>query len=165
MYDRIEATQSEVDAVEKALKDAVKTFNDSDEVSKLDKDNLEDGKYEVHVNLWHMTQNKASMGDGALNHTALIEVIDGKLYMSVSGHPMQVGTITASLVSLQIKQLNGSYVYADVIANNIEGGKPSAFRFALPSTNTYIAAKIDPQVAVMGDDPVDARLRIRLGYA
>jgi hypothetical protein len=73
---------------------------------------------------------------------------------------MQVGTITASLASLQIRQAGGSYVYADVTARNIEGGKPSAFRFALPSKDTYIPVKVDPQVSVMGDEPVDARLRI-----
>jgi hypothetical protein len=120
----------------------------------------EDGKYQVQVNLWHATQNKASMGNGSLNHTALIEVIDGVWYMSVSVHPMQVGTITASLASLQIRQANGGYANADIIARNIAGNKPGAFRFALPSRDTYIAVKVDPQVAVMGDEPVDARLRI-----
>jgi hypothetical protein len=73
---------------------------------------------------------------------------------------MQVGTITASLASLQIKQSNGRYAAADIIARNIAGNKPSAFKFALPSRDTYIPVKVDPQVAVMGDEPVDARLRI-----
>ena len=153
------AMQSEVNEQVKALDNAIAGLTRRPKDT-LDKDNLQDGKYEVRVDLWHATQNKASMGNGSLNHTGLIEAKNGKLYMSVSVHPMQVGTITASLATLQIRQANGSYVYADVIANNIAGGKPSAFRFALPSTSTYIPVKVDPQVKVMGDDPVDARLRI-----
>jgi heme-binding NEAT domain protein len=159
VYDSKYATQTEVNEQIKALTNAVNglTLRPEEVVNKY---GLKDGKYEARVDLWHATQDKASMGNGSLNHTALIEVSGDKLYMSVSMHPMQVGTITASLASLQIQQAGGGYVYADVIARNIEGGKPSAFRFALPSKDTYIPVKVDPQVSVMGDEPVDARLRI-----
>lgn len=153
------ATQTEVNEQVTALANAINGLTRRPS-GVLDKNNLQDGKYEARADLWHATQDKASMGNGSLNHTALIQASGGKLYMSVSVHPMQVGTITASLMSLQIKQANGSYAYANVIANNIAGGKPSAFQFALPSTDTFIPVKVDPQVSVMGDEPVDARLRI-----
>ena len=159
IFDSQYSTQSEVDEQVTMLSSAINGLKTKAKNS-LDKNNLEDGKYQVQINFWHSTLNKASMGNASLNHTALIEVINGKIYMSLSVHPMLVGTITASIASLQIKQANGSYVYADVIANKIAGGKPSAFKFVLPSTNNYISVKVDPQVEVMGDDPVDARLRI-----
>jgi heme-binding NEAT domain protein len=153
------STQSEINEQVKALTNAINGLALRPETT-VNKDNVKDGKYEVRVDLWHATQDKASMGNGSLNHTALIEVNGDKLTMSVSVHPMQVGTITASLASLQIKQANGSYVFAEVIARKIAGNKPSAFRFVLPSKDTYISVKVDPQVPVMGDEPVDARLRI-----
>lgn len=118
------------------------------------------GKYQVRVDLWHAQQDKASMGNDSLNHTALIEVAEGAMVMSVSVHPMQVGTVTASLESLQVRQPGGRYQYAEVISRGLAGGKPSAFRFQLPGTDTYIPVKIDPKVEVMGNEPIDARLRI-----
>ncbi|MDR2106711.1 MAG: NEAT domain-containing protein [Coriobacteriales bacterium] len=154
-------TQSEVDAQTVALTNAINGLTLRPKHVVSSKTELaEDTKYEVRVDLWHATQNRASMGDGSLNHTALVEMVGDQMYMSVSVHPMQVGTIVASLISLQVKQANGSYAYADVIARNIAGNKPSAFRFALPSRDTFIPVRVDPQVAVMGDEPVDARLRI-----
>ena len=124
------------------------------------KDGLADGKYQLRVDLWHATMNRASMGNDALNHTALLEVIGDSYYLNISGHQMQVGNIVASLLYIQIRQANGLYVNAQVTAWNIPGGKPSAFRFLLPSRDTYIAVKVDPQVEAMGNQPVDARLRL-----
>jgi hypothetical protein len=159
VYDSQYSTQTEVNEQVATLTNAINGLTKRP-ANTIDKNALPDGKYELRVDLWHATLDKASMGNGALNHTALLEVIGGKYYLSVSGHPMQIGNITASLRYLQIRQANGSYVNADVIAWNIAGGKPSAFRFALPSKDTYIAVKVDPQIEVMGNDPVAARLRL-----
>ncbi|GHU64361.1 hypothetical protein AGMMS49983_09900 [Clostridia bacterium] len=159
VYDSKYATQTEINEQISILTNAVNglTLRPAEVVNKY---GMTDGKYEVRVDLWHATQDKASMGNGSLNHSGLIEVVGDTLYMSVSVHPIQVGAVTASLSSLQIKQANGSYVYAEVTARNIAGNKPSAYRFVLPSKDTYIPVRVDPQVSVMGNETVDARLYI-----
>lgn len=126
---------------------------------KLNKNKLADGKYTVTVHLWHATQNKESMGNATLNHQALITVKKGVYTMDISTHPVKIGSVTACLQSLWIKQ-SGGYTAATVKARNNAGGQPSVFSFRLPSKDRYIPVKIDPKVEVMGKDPIDARLRI-----
>lgn len=142
-------------ALEKAIEELVEK---SDE--KLDKDNLRDGKYYVYIYLWKATANQASMGDPALNHKALLTVKDGVYQIDLSTKTMTVGTITACLQSLQVKQPDGSYVYADITARNNPENQPSIFQFTLPSKDEYIDVLIDPKVEVMGKDPLPARLKI-----
>lgn len=156
-----DATQAQVNAKLSALTGAINALktNPTTPSGPLDKDNLANGKYEVQVDLWHATVNKASMGNGSLNHTGLLEVKDGVYTVTVSVHPMTVGTITASLLTLQIKQADGAYVFADVAANHLPGGKPSAFQFVLPGKGEFLDVLIDPQVEVMGKDPIPARLK------
>ena len=100
------------------------------------------------------------MGDGSLNHTALLEVINGTMYLSVSIHSMQIGNLTTALTGLQILQPNGSYLNAVPIAYNLAGGQPSAYRFQIYNVNSYLPVKVDPQVAIMGSGLLDARLLI-----
>ena len=126
---------------------------------KLDKNKLADGKYTVTVHLWHATQNRESMGNATLNHQALITVKKDVYTMDITTHPVKIGSVTACLQSLWIKQ-SGGYTAAAVKARNNAGGQPSVFSFRLPSKDQYIPAKIDPRVEVMGSDPIDARLRI-----
>ena len=133
--------------------------NTGGKTGKLDKNNLADGRYTVTVHLWHATQNKESMGNATLNHQALITVKKGVYTMDISTHPVKIGSVTACLQSLWIKQ-SGGYTAAAVKARNNAGGQPSVFSFRLPSKDKYIPAKIDPRVEVMGKDPIDARLRI-----
>jgi hypothetical protein len=159
VYDDEHATQKEVDAQVTALKDAIKALEKKPKKAE-NKKKAKNGKYEVRVDLWHATQDKPSMGNAALNHTAIIDMKDGVYTMALSTHQMQVGSIKACLMTLQVKQKSGKYTYAKIITKDNPGGKPSAFRFRLPSKNTYTAVKVDPRVEVMGDDPVDARLRI-----
>ncbi|WP_099469679.1 DUF454 family protein [Konateibacter massiliensis] len=137
--------------------------NGGSTTSPLDKDNLSNGKYNVYVDLWHATANQASMGNAAMNHTALLTVKDGVYTLDFTTHPMTVGTITACLQSVQIEQADGSYVYAQITASNntVDGvAMPSAFSFTLPSKGEYTNVKIDPKVAVMGTDPLPARFKI-----
>lgn len=152
-----EMTQAELDAWAEAEKSDPKQETDP---GKLDKDNLPNGKYNVQVALWHATSNKASMGNPTLNSKALLTVQNGSYTMDVSTHPMTVGTITACLQTLQIRQADGSYKYAQITAKNNPNGQPSVFRFVLPSKEEYIQVKIDPKVEVMGEDPLPARLKI-----
>ncbi|MDR1043404.1 MAG: NEAT domain-containing protein [Clostridiales Family XIII bacterium] len=159
VYDNGYSTQNEVDVQVKAIDDAIRGLKLKPKNS-VKKNKAVSGRYEVRVDLWHLTQDKPSMGNAALNHTAIVDVKNGVYTMSLSTHPMQVGTITACLMSLQVKQKGGGYKYASVIARDNPDGKPSAFRFKLPSKNTYTPVKVDPRVEVMGDKPVDARLRV-----
>jgi hypothetical protein len=159
VYDNRYSTQKEVDAQVGALDDAMRGLKLKPKNS-VKKNKAVSGRYEVRVDLWHATQDKPSMGNAALNHTAIVDVKNGVYTMSLSTHPMQVGTITACLMSLQVKQKSGVYKYASVIARDNPDGKPSAFRFVLPSKSTYTPVKVDPRVEVMGDKPVDARLRV-----
>lgn len=152
-------TQTVVDGQTQILREAIAALVEKS-AEKLDKDHLADGKYYVSVNLWNASTDKASMGNPALNHTALLTVTNGVYQMEISTHTMTVGTITACLQTLQIKQTDGSYVYADITARNNPDSQPSVFRFTLPSKDEYIGALIDPKVEVMGKDPLPARLKI-----
>lgn len=159
VYQLSNATQEAVDNQVTLLKDAMSQFVEKSGEN-LDKDHLSNGKYRVYVDLWNATSNAASMGNLALNKKALLTVKNGVYTMEISTRPMTVGTITACLQTLQIKQTNGKYKYAKITARNNEGNQPSVFQFTLPSKNEYIDVLIDPKVEVMGDDPLEARLKI-----
>lgn len=136
---------------------SIEQVNASDE---LDKDNLANGKYNVTVNLWNASQDKASMGNAALNEKALLTVEDGIYTMDISTRPMTIGTITSCLQTLEIKQVDGSYLYADITSRNNLDNQPSVFQFKLPIIEEYIDVKIDPKIEIMGKDPLPARLKI-----
>ncbi|MCL2024851.1 MAG: hypothetical protein FWG78_03640 [Coriobacteriia bacterium] len=95
-------------------------------------DNMTEGRYTVRVDFWHATDNAPSFANNSLNNTAIIDMRDGSMTMSLSTRPIRVGTITAYLRALTV---NGSS--AGVIARNLPGGMPSSFSFSLPNTNAY----------------------------
>lgn len=132
---------------------------EKEEEETLLKDDLEDGKYTVMVYLWNATMDTESMGNAAMNHEALLTVKNGIYQMEITTHPMTVGTITACLESLQIKQPDGTYHEAEITARNNEGKKPSAFSFLLPSKEEYIDVLIDPKVDIMAGQAIEARLK------
>ena len=159
IYKLSSVTQTVIDNQVTLLKTAIsKLVKKSEET--LDKDNLADGKYTVYVDLWNATSDQESMGNLALNKKTLLTVKNGVYTMELSTRPMTVGTITACLQTIQIKQKDGTYVYAKITANNNENNQPSIFQFTLPSKEEYLDVLIDPKVAVMGDDPLEARLKI-----
>lgn len=159
VYDLATTTQIIINGQVTSLKSAIESLIEKSSDS-LDKEQLEDGKYTVYVDLWNATANQESMGNPAVNKKALLTVSSGVYTMEISTRPMVIGTITACLQSLQIKQLDGTYQYAKITASNNEGNQPSIFQFTLPSTEEYIDIMIDPKVEVMGDDPLPARLKI-----
>jgi len=148
------ATQRQVNDAYNALKRAYDGLvkRPSGTVSK---DDMTDGRYSVRVDFWHSSADKPSMGNPALNKTALIDVKGDRMVMSVSTKQLRVGSIVTSLGTLVIGGRN-----ARVIARNLPGGKPSAFSFTLPNKNTYHPVMINPQVEAMGNRAVPARLRI-----
>lgn len=134
--------------------------SNSQEQEKLDKDNLENGKYLVEIALWNANVEKESMGNAAVNSSALLTVKDGVYMLEISTKPMTIGTLTACLQAIYIRQEDRSYTEATITARNNKGSEPSIFQFTLPSKEEYIAVKIDPKVEIMGTDPLDARLKI-----
>jgi len=160
VYENSSALQTAVDKQVTALQTAIDNLVKKPE-EQLDKDNLADGKYSLRADIWHAVADQESMGNPAVNKPSLLTVADGIYTMEVSTRPMTVGTITTCLHSLQIKQENGNYVYADITANNNDGGLPSVFCFTLPSKEEYIDIMIDPQIEIMGSKPLSARLKIQ----
>lgn len=133
--------------------------NNKENETVLNKDNLNDGRYEVQLYLWNATKDAASMANDCFNHTALIDVKDGVKTISFTTKPMTFAGITANLDTLQYKDNTGNYVDAAVI-NTDENGKPNAFSFVLSSTEDYIDVMVNPHVAMMGNKPIAARLKI-----
>lgn len=129
----------------------------------LDKNNLANGTYSLEVSLWKEAVDQLSMGNPALQTMALLTVKDGIKHLQIGTRLMTFGTITAGLHSFQVKQKDGTYRYANVDASeNILEGKaiPSLFSFDLPDTSDYLAVKIDPRVAIMNNQIMDARLKL-----
>lgn len=125
----------------------------------LDKDNLKDGIYEVPVWLWHATKDQASMAAQSLNSTARIVVKNGVKTMYIYTKSMTYGNIEASLQELKVADANGNYTNATVEERNASGN-PTCFSFVLPHTQEYLNVKVNPHVAIMGHQDIEARLRI-----
>ena len=125
----------------------------------LDKDHLKDGIYEVPIWLWHATKDQASMAAQSLNSTARIVVKNGVKTMYIYTKSMTYGSIEASLQELKVADANGNYTNATVEEKNASGN-PTCFSFVLPHTQEYLNVKVNPHVAIMGHQDIEARLRI-----
>lgn len=125
----------------------------------LDKDHLQDGIYEVAVSLWHATNNQASMAAESLRGTARIVVKNGVATMYIYTKEMTFGNITASLQELKVADLQGSYSNATVQSKDASGN-PTSFSFTLPHTQEFIMVKVNPHVEMMGNQDLDARIRV-----
>ncbi len=124
----------------------------------LDKNNLKDGIYEVSVQLFHATNDQLSMAAKALVSPAKIIVKDGVKTMYIYTQPMTFGNITASLQEMRVFDLNGNYQNAAVQATN--EGNPTCFSFQLPHTEEFIKVQVNPHVEMMGNQFLDARIRV-----
>jgi len=122
-------------------------------------DQMTDGRYTVNVSFWNANGSGLSMADASLNPVAVIDRSGGRMTMSISTRPIQVGRTEGYLRSLSV---NGGG--ASVIARNISGGRPSAFSFPLPNTNS-----IQPVSFQLGGPPpvpqipLGGQLRINWG--
>lgn len=133
-----------------AAKDALK--------EKKDVIKLEDGTYEIPVALWHATSDKASMAASSLEETAKLVVKDGKLTVYIYTKPMSFGAITASLQEMKVEQADGSWVNA-VVESKSADENPTCFSFELDEIQEFITVKVNPHVAMMGNQDLDARLK------
>ncbi|MDO4266360.1 MAG: NEAT domain-containing protein [Eubacteriales bacterium] len=163
VYSSSSATASEKLAAASALEIAMKglTLASTDTNNDSGTDNSgsdeDDGYYKVSVRLWHSSMNKASMGDPALNRTAYVKIKDGDITMRLVTKKMTVSGITAHLHDFWIYN-SGDYEEAELVST--ENSK-WIYEFELPNdSSTYYKCQVDPQVDVMGTDPVKARLKV-----
>lgn len=120
---------------------------------------LKDGNYTVNVQLWHASKDQASMAASCVKETADVSVKNGKATMTVHTQPMSMAGITASMQTMSVKQPNGSMKAATVVEKSSDGN-PTAFRFDVPSYDEYIPLEVNPKIEIMGNKPMDARLKV-----
>lgn len=126
---------------------------------------LEPGIYKLDVSLYHEREDKASMGNNAMVHDAELISKDGKYTFLLGSTTMEVSNIIASLVSLQIRDDNAYYHFAEPHAFDLsipgeQDKRPEVFSFDLVRKDPMIYVKVDPKVKPMGEVPVGARLKI-----
>lgn len=127
--------------------------------------NLEPGYYKLNVSLYHEREDKLSMGNNAMVHDAELLSKDGKYTFLLGSTSMEVSNIIASLVSLQIRDDNAYYHFAEPHAFDLtipgeQDKRPEVFSFDLVRKDPMIYVKVDPKVKPMGEVPVGARLKI-----
>lgn len=121
-------------------------------------DVLTDGVYQLPVALWNATADQASMANSALLPTAKLIVKNGEYQLYISTQSMTFGTITASLQTLKYPDAQGNYQLATVEAE--KDGNPTQFSFPIYSQDEYILVKVNPEVALMGNQDIDARIKL-----
>lgn len=118
-----------------------------------------DGLYEVNINLLNASKDELSMANNALEQKAKIKIENGIATIYISTKPLTLGTITASLQTLEYENLDGTYSYAEVTKKSVDGN-PTEFKFVLPSYDEVLNIKVNPMVAMMGNQPIAARLNV-----
>lgn len=122
-------------------------------------DVLADGEYQLPVALWHATSDQASMANSALKSSAKLVVKNGEYQLYISTQPMTFGTITASLQTLKYPDAQGNYQLATVVEKDADNN-PTQFVFPVYSKDEYIFVKVNPEVALMGNQDIDARIKL-----
>lgn len=125
---------------------------------------FEDGLYAVDVSLWHETEDKPSMGNGALDPKAELSVKDGKGTLFLGTKALKVSNIQASLSRIFYETDDG-FSAAVPLCYDLQPEKeplprPSIFAMPLDVKKDTIRLKVDPKVAPMGDEPLNARLKL-----
>lgn len=130
----------------------------------LKAEELKDGTYTVNIALWHQFMDKPSMGNKGIIPEAELEVKDGKATMFIETQIIQVTGITASVVSFfNFNEEKQDFTKAEAHAYNfeIDGQKrPKIFLFPIKPGSEYYRCMVDPKVEVMGDKPIEARLKV-----
>ena len=99
------------------------------------------------------------MANDALEEIAKIVIKNGVAKIYISTKPITMGTITASLQTLEYENLDGTYSYADITSRSSDGN-PTGFTFTLPSYEETLNIKVNPMVTFMGNQPIAARLNV-----
>lgn len=126
--------------------------------------NFEDGIYETKAYLWHATSDQASMAASAMEEKVRFEVKNGKARMYIYTKKMSLGTITAYLQELKVASADGTYKSAKVERYD-SSNNPICFSFEVPAYTQYIDVKVNPRVALMGNQDISARLKVNFTSA
>lgn len=125
---------------------------------------FKDGLYALDVALWHETEDKPSMGNGALDPKAELFVKDGKGTLFLGTKTLKVSNIQASLSRVFYETDEGFSAAAplcfDLKPENEPLPRPRIFALPLEEKKAMIRLKVDPKVAPMGDEPLNARLKL-----
>ncbi|MDO5519150.1 MAG: NEAT domain-containing protein, partial [bacterium] len=119
---------------------------------------LKDGVYETNAYLWHATSDQASMAGNAMESVVRVSVKNGKSTMYIYTREMSMGTIKAFLQELKVLSADGTYKNAKVEAYD-SNKNPICFSFEIPAYTEYINVKVNPMVALMGNQDIDARIK------
>ena len=146
---------------------------------------IEDGNYYVNVAMWHGTRDQASMGDSAFTHNrrVLVTVENGNVVsVQVASNPVAMGPILSAVTAVSVVldfDEGGSPLHTvpvEVLSTEKLTAQPAGlevnyiktFRFDMPEkyrpeTLTgigYVPVQFVVPSTPMGDDPMDARLRL-----
>ena len=125
---------------------------------------VEDGLYSLNVSLWHETEDKPSMGNGALDPKAELFVKDGKGTLFLGTKALKVSNIQASLSRVFYDTDDGFSAATPLCYDLTPEGeplpRPRIFALPLDVKKDTIRLKVDPKVAPMGDEPLNARLKL-----
>ncbi len=157
VYDLDASHQDDVDAMALAINDAIAALEKVYSDSKL----TTDGTYTVNVQLWHATEDRASMAAQSLETTATIVKENGQATMYITTKEMTFGTIKACLQELYLGNETSDYHNnpATVEARDANGN-PTMWSFVLPHENEYIDVMVNPHVAMMGNMDLGARIKV-----
>lgn len=156
--EEVDQMAAEIEAAVSALEEKHTEKNEG-QGTLLDKNNLNDGIYEVSVKLWHAESDKASMAAESFYDTARIVVENGMRTMYIYTKPMTFGRITASLQEMKVADASGNYTDAKVETRDADGN-PTCFSFTMSDTEQYITVKVNPHVEMMGNQDLDARILV-----
>ena len=145
-------------ATSESVSEAVEQLQAAIQALESVSEGLADGVYTINVALWNATADQASMANAALLDTAKLVVDNGEYRLYIYTQPMTFGTITASLQTLKYPDADGNYQLATVEAE--EDGNPTQFSFPIYSQDEYILVKVNPEVALMGNQDIDARIKL-----
>lgn len=128
-------------------------------------ENIENGVYEIPVALWHAYEDKVSMGNKGIEERAVISIADGGALLYLSVLPMTVGDITTSVTHIyHMDVAEQKYLLAEErdFSIRIPGkeNRPRLFVIPLDGRQEYYDVLIDPKVALMGADPIKARIKV-----
>lgn len=131
--------------------------------NELNKNNdLEDGNYKIKVSLLKKEEEKLSMGNGALSEDAELEIKGDEKNLYIETKLMQFQNIKSSLNEFYYEDgekfrraKRGAF---DILVE--DENRPRIFKLELSSLKEISRVFLDPKVAVMGDEPIMARLKM-----
>ena len=151
---------------------------------------IEDGNYYVPVAMWHGDRDQASMGDSAFtnNRKVLVTVENGNVVsVQVASNPVAMGPILSAVTKVDIvlefnaKGEPSKTAPVEVLSTEKLTTKPSGqvvdyiktFRFDMPEQYRpeeltgigYVPVQFVVPGTPMGEDPMDARLKLNWGEA